>query len=425
MGILNELITNVKGMRLHTIAALPFKTNSLILKVKAPLDENNVTLRALLPHVLQRGTKTYPTTTQLRKYLDELYGATLQVDLSKKGEHHIMTFRMEIPNEKFLKNQTPLLEKGIKLLSEVFLSPPLQNGAFCEEIVEQEKRTLKQRIQAAYDDKMRYANLRLVQEMCKSEPYRLHVNGEKEHVQEITAFQLTQYYQNMLNSNEVDFYVIGDADPQHIQEIVEKNFHLSGSNRHVQVNSVQKQVNGVREVIEEQDVTQGKLNIGYRTHTTFADDDYFVLHVFNGIFGGFPHSKLFRNVREKASLAYYASSRIESHKGLLLVMSGIEVKNYDKALSIIHEQMEAMKKGDFTNEELQQTKAVIKNQLLETIDVPGGMAELLYHNVVAKTNRSIDEWMERVEKVNKDDIVQLAQKIELDTIYFLKRGGSL
>jgi predicted Zn-dependent peptidase len=147
--------------------------------------------------------------------------------------------------------------------------------------------------------------------------------------------------------------------------------------------------------------------------------------VFNGIFGGFPHSKLFLNVREKNSLAYYASSRVESHKGLLMVMSGIEMKNYERALTIIHEQMEAMKKGDFTDKELEQTKAVIKNQLLETIDTPYGMTEVLYHNVVAKTNRTIEEWIEGVEKVQKDEIVQLAEKIQLDTVYFLKGGGSL
>jgi predicted Zn-dependent peptidase len=116
---------------------------------------------------------------------------------------------------------------------------------------------------------------------------------------------------------------------------------------------------------------------------------------------------------------------VESHKGLLMVMSGIEIKNYERALTIIHEQMEAMKKGDFTDKELEQTKAVIKNQLLETIDTPYGMTEVLYHNVVAKTNRTIEEWIEGVEKVQKDEIVQLAEKIQLDTVYFLKGGGSL
>jgi predicted Zn-dependent peptidase len=141
--------------------------------------------------------------------------------------------------------------------------------------------------------------------------------------------------------------------------------------------------------------------------------------VFNGIFGGFSHSKLFINVREKASLAYYAASRLESHKGLMMVMSGIDLKNYDQAVGIIHEQLEAMKNGDFTDQELEQTKAVIQNQILETIDTSRGLTEILYHNVVAATNINLDKWLEEMQKVTKEEIVEVAKKIQMDTIYFL------
>ena len=143
------------------------------------------------------------------------------------------------------------------------------------------------------------------------------------------------------------------------------------------------------------------------------------MQVLNGIYGGFSHSKLFINVREKNSLAYYAASRLESHKGLMIVMSGIDSKNYQQAVDIIKEQMEAMKKGDFSDEELAQTKAVIKNQLLETMDTARGTNEILYHNVVAGKNITVDEWLQRVDETTKEDIVKAAAKIQLDTIYFL------
>ena len=143
------------------------------------------------------------------------------------------------------------------------------------------------------------------------------------------------------------------------------------------------------------------------------------MQLFNGLFGGFSHSKLFINVREKASLAYYASSRLESQKGLLIVMSGIENANYKQAVDIIKEQFAVMKKGDFTEEELQQTKAVVKNQLLETIDVARGMIEILYHNVIANDTITLDEWLEKTETITKEEVVAVAKKIQLDTIYFL------
>ena len=181
----------------------------------------------------------------------------------------------------------------------------------------------------------------------------------------------------------------------------------------------EKEIEDEKEVIEKQDVKQGKLNIGFRTNVLYGDSEYFALQLFNGLFGGFSHSKLFINVREKASLAYYASSRLESHKGLLIVMSGIENKNYKQAVDIIKEQFALMQQGDFTEEELQQTKAVVKNQLLETIDVSRGMIEILYHNVIANDTITLDEWLEKTETITKEEVVAVAKKIQLDTIYFL------
>lgn len=422
MSFINEQLVNVNGLSLHTVSTSKFKTNTIVLKLLAPLNEQDVTYRALLPYVLQRGTKSFPTSTRLRQHLDELYGATLHVDLAKKGENHIISFRMELANEKFLSNPAPLLEKGIKLLSEILLDPVVDGEAFKDEIVTQEKRTLKQRIQSVYDDKMRYSNLRLVQEMCKGEPYALHVNGDIDDIEQISPKTLFDYYQKAISSDKIDLYVVGDLDQQEVEGYVKQYFPLQ--NNHQPLNEIfKKQEVEENEVIEEQDVKQGKLNIGYRTNSTYRDDDYYALQVFNGIYGGFSHSKLFINVREKASLAYYAASRVESHKGLLMVMSGIEVQNYDQAVTIIREQMAAMKSGDFTDQEFKQTKAVIRNQLLETIDTAYGLVEIVYHNVIAQKNRSFDEYLQGIEKVSKEDVVKVADKVELDTIYFLKGMG--
>jgi predicted Zn-dependent peptidase len=418
--LLNEKITAINGLNVHTVQTTKYKTNTLVLKMKAPLSKDTVTLRALLPYVLQSGTKTYPNVTKLRGYLDELYGATLNVDLTKKGEYHIITIRIDIANEKFLKDATSLLSKAVQLLSEIVLHPALENGAFVSKIVEQEKRSLKQRIQSVFDDKMRYANLRLVEEMCKGEPYALHVNGELEDVDAITAKSLYDYYEKALREDEFDLYIIGDVDEGEVLDLVKSQFHIEKrTTSQAQPQARKKTITNVNEVVEKQDVKQGKLNIGYRTNVTYEDDEYYALQLFNGIFGGFSHSKLFINVREKASLAYYAASRLESHKGLLMVMSGIEPGNYEKAVNIIKEQMEAMKNGAFTDEEMIQTKAVIRNQLLETLDTPGGLVEVLYHNVVSKRKRPIDEWIAATDAVTRDEVVAVANKIELDTIYFL------
>ncbi|MGQ8921502.1 EF-P 5-aminopentanol modification-associated protein YfmF [Bacillus halotolerans] len=419
MSYVNEVKTKHGGLTAHIVETEKFKTVSLIFKMLAPLTKEQVTKRALFPHVLLRGTESRPKTAELRSYLDELYGTSVSADLSKKGEQHVITFRLEIPNEKYLKDQTPLLEKGLQLLAEIVFSPALEAGVFQSQYVDQEKRTLKQRIQAVYDDKMRYSNLRLIQEMCKNEPYSLHVNGEIDDVDAITADQLYETYRHAIQKDQLDLYVVGDVDSKQVQAAIEQYFQTEERSLEEFVNNHAEQPEP-KEVIDEEDVKQGKLNIGYRTNITFTDQDYSALQVFNGMFGGFSHSKLFINVREKASLAYYAASRIDSFKGLLMVMSGIEVKNYKQAVSIIAEQFQAMKNGEFSEQDISQTKAMIRNQVLETIDTAYGLSEFLYQQAAAQVDIPIEDFLANIERVTKEDIIKVGEKIQLDTTYFLK-----
>ncbi|RDU38609.1 insulinase family protein [Neobacillus piezotolerans] len=419
MSFLPEQTFSMQGYNLHVTKTEKYKTNAIVFKMKAPLNEETATLRALLPHVLQSSSAEYPTTTLLRSYLDDLYGAVLSVDLAKKGNAHIITFFMEIANEKFLSDQTPLLRKGMELLKEIILNPLLEGNGFDRATVEKEKRTLKQRIQSTFDDKMRYSSFRLIEEMCKGEAYAINVNGRIEDIDAITPEGLYNYYRSSLSEDEVDIYIVGDVEENTVKDISEELFRFEKREAKIPANEPLSKIEEPKVIKEAQDVKQGKLNIGYRTNILYGDPDYNALQVFNGIFGGFSHSKLFINVREKASLAYYAASRLESHKGLMLVMSGIEMKNFDQAVGIIKEQMEAMKKGDFSDEELEQTKAVIVNQLLETIDTNRGIVEVLYHNVAGRKNIPFDSWIKGMEEATREDIVAVGEKIELDTIYFL------
>lgn len=418
MAVISETIKDMKGYKLHIVKTEKFKTNTIVWKMKTPLTSENVTKRALLPYVLQSSSNAYPTTSKLRSYLDELYGANLYVDVSKKGEYQVLSFSLEIANEKFLSDPEPLLKKGMELIAEILVNPLAENEAFDKDTVEKEKRTLKQRIQAVYDDKMRYSNFRLVQEMCKGEPYALHVNGEIDDIPALNEQNLYEYYKQAFSEDELDLFIIGDVNEEAVQSIAEGLLQFEQrtpkSVEAVKADNVEEKT-----VKDKEDIKQGKLNIGYRTNILYGDQDYYALQVFNGIFGGFSHSKLFLNVREKNSLAYYVASRLESHKGLMMVMSGIEFNNFELAVKIIREQMEAMKAGDFTEQEIEQTKAVIENQMLETLDTARGMVEVLYHNVVSEQKVSLDDWLNGMSKTTKEEIVEVAKKVQLDTIYFL------
>ena len=419
MKLMEQQLHELGGLRVHIIPTDKYKTNTFVFRFKAPLNEETVTERALLPYVLQSATEKLPSVIRLRQYLEELYGSSLAVDVSKKGEDHIISIYVDIANEVYLHDAPPLFEKALSMLSDIVLHPATEGNGFLSSIVESEKRALLQRIEATYDDKMRYANERLIEEMCKVEPYRLSANGKKESVMSITNESLYQYYQKVLAEDEMDLYIIGDISENAV-DLVSKYFSIS--TRPVRERNVllHRRNNEEKEVVEKQELKQSKLHIGYRTFVTYKDEDYFALQLFNGLFGGFSHSKLFVNVREKNSLSYYAASRFESHKGLLFVMSGIEAKNYEKAVEIIKEQMLAMQNGEFSEEEIHQTKSVIQNQILEAIDTPRGFVEMLYHGIISDRTRPVEEWLTGIESVTKEEIVKVAKNIELDTIYFLQ-----
>lgn len=426
MDTIEEKVVKKDGLNLHFIQTKKYKTINIVAKLKAPLERETITKRAILPYILQQGTKRYPSRKELQLKLDDLYGAVLSVDGAKKGESHIISVRFELANQKFIPEESSIIDEGIDLFSELLFQPNVSNGAFHETVFNREKETLKQKMGALKDDKMNYANLRLIDEMCEEETYRLHVHGYEEDLNMITAHDLHDYFQKMLAQDQLDIYVLGDFNQATIEKkIISAMKRPATQNQTKQETVVSKQIDKPKEVIETQEIQQAKLHIGYRTNTTYKDDNYFALQVFNGLFGAFPSSKLFINVREKNSLAYYASSRFESHKGLLLIFSGIAPADYEQALDIIRVQMNAMKKGDFTETELKETKDLIVNQLLETLDNSQGIIELLYQQVIADKTITPEQLITNIQKVTKDDVIHMADKIEEDTVYLLTNEGGV
>ncbi|CDQ40053.1 MULTISPECIES: EF-P 5-aminopentanol modification-associated protein YfmF [Virgibacillus] len=422
MREITEIVKDMDGSQLHLIPNKKYKTITLVIKLKAPLTKETITKRALLPYILKQGTEKYPTKQKLQLKLDELYGASISIDGAKKGENHIISLRLEIANPKFLKDASTIVDEGIHLLHEVLFNPNIEGSGFEPTIFNREKDTLKQKIHAIKDDKMSYANMRLMDVMCEGEPYQLHVHGYLEDLKDITPETLYTYYQEMLVSDRIDIYMQGDMDEQLMEEKITTVFERLTSNNSIVKKTRTSSVSSdkqPKEVIETDQIQQAKLHIGYRTNVTFEDEAYYALHVFNGIFGGFPSSKLFINVREKNSLAYYAASRMESHKGLLLVFSGIAPSDFEKAREIIREQMVAMKQGDFTTEALEETKALITNQLLETMDHPQGTIEFLYQQVLSDKQVEPLTFIEKIKQVTKEDVLHVAQQIQEDTLYLL------
>ena len=424
MDTIQEKRLDEQGLKLHFIQTKKFKTINIIVKLKSKLDKETITKRALLPYILKQGTKTYPDRSALQLKLDDLYGVVLTADGGKKGENHIISVRLEFANEKFIPDASNVMDEAVQLLSEVLFHPNTGATGFDDAVFKREVGTLKQKISAIQDDKMSYANMRLIDEMCKEEAYQLHVHGYEEDLNNLTNDDLFNYYQHMLEQDEMDIYVLGDFVEEKVKHLIMDTMQRTEQQGTKEADPAAKNsVIEQNEIIEKQKVQQAKLHIGFRTNTTYQDEAYFALQVFNGLFGGFPSSKLFINVREKNSLAYYASSRLESHKGLLFVFSGIAPDDFEKARDIIRLQVQAMKDGDFTEQELNETKDLIVNQLKETMDHPQGLIEILYQQVIGNRQMTPTELLEGIQNVTKDEVVHVASKIEEDTVYLLTSEG--
>ncbi len=419
--------TTINQMNVHILPTKKFKTTSIVCMVEQELSEEYVTKTALLSLVLKRATSRFPDTRQLREHLDFLYGAIFDVDVVKKGERQILHIYMEVPNEKYLSQAGSLLEQAVQFVGDVLLRPYLENGIFAEKYVQPEKESLRKRIESLIDDKMKYANQRVTEEMCKGEPFGLLVNGRVEDLSSITAQDLYAYYQELISRNPIEIFVVGDVDSSAVQGYIRTHLNINRTQVKMLPEVVQPEsVPSVREVEDRLDVTQAKLNIGCRTFITYKDEDYPALLVYNGVLGGFPHSKLFVNVREKASLAYYAVSRLESTKGVLMMMSGIDVNNYQKAVSIIKEQLDMIKNGQITEEEMSQTKATLHNQFKEILDSAKMMIDFTYNGIINQRKRSLEELLQAISATTVEDVQKVAEKIRMDTIYLLRdnKGGA-
>ncbi|WP_080874704.1 EF-P 5-aminopentanol modification-associated protein YfmF [Oceanobacillus timonensis] len=413
------------NIQFHILPNKKHKTITFAVKFRAPLERETITKRALLPYILKQGTASFPTRKELQEELAELYGSVISIGGSKKGESHILTFYLEVPNAKFLPESDSLMERAAGLLHEMIYQPHQEGNGFSQKVFEREKETLRQNIHSIKDNKASYANMRLIDEMCGDEAYSIHAQGYEEDLSTLSNDALFTYFENVRTEDAMDVYVSGDFEAEQMLNLLTQQFKRSGNQKDIAPadEDISKQVENGKEVVEKDQIQQAKLNIGYRTNILYRDEKYPALQVFNALFGGFPSSKLFINVREKNSLAYTVASRIESHKGLLFVMSGIAPADYEKALSIIREQMEAMKNGDFTEEELEETKQLIINQLQETLDHAQGIIELMYQQVVGQKEMTMDELFAGIQQVTKEQVIDVAEQVQEDMVYLLTSEG--
>ena len=420
---IKKLKENVKA---HLIQTPKFKTNLISLFLTLPLSRENVTKNALIPAVLKSGTKNLDTQEKISIELENMYGANLDCGIEKIGDNQIIKFYLETINDNFLPKQENLLDKSINLLLDIIFNPVVEENHFNNQYVETEKQTIKRLIEGKIDNKDIYAFNRCIEEMYKDKPFGLYKYGYTEDLETINEHNLYEYYKILISNAKIDIFVSGDFDDKKIIELLNNNENITKvsdrEDNHI-INNEQTEkktkIEDIKILNESKDVTQGKLVIGMDIDY-YKENSKYAMCLYNVILGESATSKLFQNVREKASLAYTARSNYVRQKNNIFIRCGIEIENYDKAVQIINKQLEDMKNGNFTDEDIENAKKYMVSGIKTVADEQDSEITYYLGQELSGNLTSFDEYIEKIQSVTKEEILDIANNINTNMIYFLK-----
>ena len=410
----------IKGVHLHFIQSEKFKTNKIKVRFSAPMSEKTIAGRVLTASMLETSNALYPTSQAFREKLANLYGANYSTSLSRRGLVHYLDINLSFVRDQFLSRKNMLADEILDFLK-ASLFFPLSNGqAFDTKTFEIEKRNVLTDLEAEIENHFYHAHRELNNLFYDLPEMRIPRLGTIELVEKETAETSFAAFQQMLNQDQIDFFFIGDFNEIAVREKIQE-FQFSEREQPLQLSYQQNYSNITREKLEQRDVHQSIVELAYHFSSQYGDRSHLPLIVLNGLLGGFAHSKLFVNVREKESLAYTISSNFDIFSGLMRIYAGIDRVNRTKTIALINRQILDLKRGHFTDEELEQTKNMLKNSILLAQDRQNTLIERAYmSSVLGKKFLSLEAWLKALENVSKADLIEAAQQLKLQAIYFME-----
>ena len=392
--------------------------------ITTKLERDTVTKNALIPFLLRRGTNNLKTQTEINKKLEEMYGATYDCGIDKIGDNQALKFFVETINDKYTLSKENLLEESLDVLFDIIFNPLMKDGKFNEEYLKIEKENLKKVIESKIDNKAVYALNRCIENMYDNKGFGIYKYGYLEDVDNIDNSSISDSYKNLINNSKIDIYISGNFDENKIKSFIENKLsNINPRKEDIITNNFstesKQKVENIKEIQEEMNITQGKLVMGLDVLNP-GKDIQDAVNVYNAILGGSANSFLFQNVREKAGLAYTARSTYNKMKSNIFINCGIEIPNYEKAVDIIKEQLDNMKDGKFSDDDLENAKRFIIAGI-KTIEAEQDTEIVFYiGQEIAKQKIEIKEYISNIEKITREDVKEAAQNIQINTIFFLR-----
>ena len=415
-----------QGIKAHFIKTDLYKTDLSCIIITTPLKRETVTLNALIPFMLRRGTKKLPNQGLINKELENMYGAAFNCGIDKMGDNVVLKFYIESISSDYALDGENILEMNLNNILDIVFDPVQDGELLNEGFLELEKENLKRVINKKIDDKDSYALDRCISAMYGDEKFGLYKYGYEEDVDKITIKDISDYYNWLIQNSKIDIFVSGDIDANNIEKFLKENANIKKLRPRIENYILNNEfteskqiVENINEISEKMDITQGKLVIGLDILSNMENLQV-VSIVYNAILGDGANSMMFQNVREKASLAYSARSTFVKQKLNIFIRCGIQIENYEKAVELIKVQLENLKNGNFDEEDVQNAKTYLISSLKNVAEEQD--TEVIYYigQEVSKTNMSLEEYISKVDSVTKNQIVELANSIQINTIYFLR-----
>ena len=415
-----------QGIKAHFINTDKHKTDLSCVILTVPLKREIVTKNALIPFLLRRGTEKLPSQYEINKEMENMYGASFNCGIDKTGDNIILKFYIESIRNEFALNGENILEMNISNVLDIVFNPLKVNGKLNAEFLEIEKENLRKVISSKIDDKDAYAYERCISEMYKGEGFGLFKFGYVEDIDEITIDSITEYYNWLIDNAKIDIFISGKINDEEVKTILLNNVNIKRLNPREgyyilnnESTECKEIVEKENEILESMNVVQGKLVLGL--DVDFKDENaQCIALVYNAILGDGANSMMFQNVREKEGLAYSSKSTFIKQKMNIFVRCGIQIENYEKALNLIKIQLDNIKNGLFTDEDIEVAKVYLTSSIKNIEEEQD--TEVVYYigQELSKTNRSVEEYISRIEKVSKEDVLNIAKNVHVNTVYFLK-----
>lgn len=411
------------GINLGYIEKTKFKTNFFKVCFCMNLEKGVPTNLSLLAGVLMRASKNYPGISEINNRLDYLYDMNVSSGTYKRGEKLYFSYECDFIKDEFLPDGEKLLSEALGMFEELIFNPYLSDGTFDKKILDSEKTELENSIKSIINFKNAYVKEKCIETLCEGERYAVSEQGSLDEIPDVTGKSLYDFYKMLLETATVEIVFIGEADAEKLADDFRTIFtkHTKRAPKPIDETYITGKTKAqVCQKTEKMQVNQGKLAIGFRTGVGVNDKDCTAMSLFAEIFGGSPVSKLFMNVREKLSLCYYCRASLDSYKGIMLVLSGIQSKNKDKSFEAIMKELSDIQNGNVTEDEFGAAKLSLVNSYKTLDDSPAALSAWYISRIMCNSFENPEAIVERIRNTTLNEVIEVSKKVKLDTVYFLE-----